>query len=206
MELRDMRLTRDSSLRFRVLRDLGILVRRYTTLLLLVAIGGCSFSIPPDAFDDLDFRMFPDPEPVETGYDFSSLAQAEHYLSTLTAVDSIEGIWRFGGGDPPQHLLYEVAIIGNDDLEAHDYEFLGVVINSSNETFGSGDLKFAFNSTTADTEYKGVYYFSDASDREASFVMTAPDLIVVPVFLGQEWQDVHINRVSASEVAEEGEP
>jgi hypothetical protein len=155
--------------------------------------------LPPDTFKGLD--LFPDPDPIHTGYEFSSREQAEEHLATRPPLDPVEGIWNFGGGEPPQDPLYEVAIISDDDSEASEFEFIGIVIKSSNESFESGDLKFAFSAANSEGDYQGTYYTGSVAGWPAIFVLAEPDLIVVPVYAGGEWQDVNIRRVNTTAVA-----
>jgi hypothetical protein len=163
-------------------------------------LGSCSLNLAPDTFKDLD--LFPDPEPIHTGYDFSSRERAEAYLAARLPSDPVEGIWSFGGGEPPQHPLYEVAIISDDEFEVSEFGFLGIVIKSSNESFGSGDLKFAFDAANSEGDYQGTYYTGSVRDWPAIFVLLEPDLIAVPVFAGGEWQDVNIRRINTAVVAD----
>jgi hypothetical protein len=177
----------------------AIFIRNYFFLPWCFVLGSCSLNLPPDTFKDLD--LSPDSEPIHSDYEFSSRERAEEYLSARPSVDPVEGIWIFGGGEPPQDSLYEpqdplyeVAIIGDEDSDVSEHDFLGIVIMSSNETFGSGDLKFSFSTAGVD-DYLGTYYTGRAMDQPAIFVLVEPDLIVVPVFVGGEWQNVNIKRV-----------
>ncbi len=178
----------------------AILIRNYLVLPLCFALGSCSLNLPPDTFKNLD--LFPDPEPIHSDYEFSSRERAEKYLAARPPVDPVEGIWSFGGGEPPQHLLYEVAIISEHDSEGSEYEFLGIVIKSSNEAFKSGDLKFAFSASNTEGDYQGIFYKGNVSVRASLFILTEPDLIIVPVFTDGEWHDVYIKRVNTTVVAD----
>jgi hypothetical protein len=180
----------------------AIFVRNYFFLPWCFVLGSCSLDFSPDTFKDPD--LSPDSEPIHSDHEFSSLERAEEYFAARPSVDPVEGIWIFGGGERPQDSLYEpqdplyeVAIIGDEDPKVSEHDFIGIVIMSSNKAFGSGDLKFSFSAIDADG-YLGTYYTGGAMARPSFFVLAEPDLIVVPIFIGGEWQDINIKRVNTT--------
>jgi hypothetical protein len=156
-------------------------------------LAGCSLNLPSDTFSGLN--IFPAPDPPQSGQHFSSYEQVEEYLAGQQSIDPIEGVWRFGGGEPPQDPVYEVAIIKNMQPDNFDHDFLGVIISSSNRNFNSGDLKFQFDSADANGEREGVYFMGNVADQSTIFQALQPDLIAFTVTINGKRQDVEIKRL-----------
>lgn len=180
--------------------------QRYRITLVLagcLTVAGCS--IFPEKLDlsGLAFSGIGS-KPLQTEYAFSSCKQAQDFFSERKSLDPIEGVWRFGGGAPPQDPWYQVAILRNDALDTSSDDYLGVIVETSNVKFGTGDLKFKFRTDDDGAEYPGVYYMGNASNQSTSFRFVQPDLILVSLTLiaGQRQEvNVEIHRVDVETCA-----
>lgn len=76
------------------------------------------------------------------------------------------GIWKYGA--------YEVGIMPNPKSSTRKREFVGVVLQSNNASWETGDVRFELNQVYGN-DYEAVYYLDDNSSRRFKTKLQSPE-------------------------------